>query len=527
MNNLHASPKPHLVKIFLYGAPGSGKSTVGRLLAEALDLPFWDLDNEIQRRSQRTIPEIFQKDGEAVFRNWEDQVLDDLLIPGEAVIALGGGALLDSAIRARVESCGRVIFLQADPDTIIQRLQQSNLERPLLHGNPAVNLGQLLERRVEHYTSFRNRLSVETAPEEIVWQAQCMLGCFRVLGMGKPYDVRVQTGGLVHLGEMLKQRGIGAPMALISDERVAGLHAPFTEQVLRQAGYPTRLLKIPTGERYKTPQTILELWHGMVAAGLERGSSVVALGGGVVSDLAGFAAATFLRGITWSVIPTSLLGMVDASLGGKTGMDLVEGKNLVGAFHAPRLVLADPDVLLTLPPEEWRSGMAEVVKHGVIADPTLFEMCAQPEKLTEMQTREELVKRAMAVKIRVIQQDPYEKGARAALNLGHTIGHAIEAASDYQLRHGEAISIGTVMAARLAERLGLADKGLSAQISEVLAGLGLPTRIPGDIRIPDIIERMRVDKKRASGRLRFALPARIGAVQAGIEVGVDDIPWEE
>ncbi|HSK67594.1 MAG TPA: 3-dehydroquinate synthase family protein, partial [Anaerolineales bacterium] len=207
-----------------------------------------------------------------------------------------------------------------------------------------------------------------------------------------------------------------------------------------------------------------------------------------------------------------LLSMVDASLGGKTGFDLPEGKNLIGTFHPPKLVLADPQLLGTLPEREFISGMAEVVKHGVISDPELFELCSRgPGWLKE--NLEDVVRRAIAVKIRVIEEDPYEKGFRAALNLGHTVGHAVELVSQFELRHGEAIAIGMVVEARYAEQIGIAENGLSTKIATVLSGLGLPVDIPKDLPRAEILRAMRVDKKKDASRVRFALPLRIGKVE--------------
>jgi len=237
----------------------------------------------------------------------------------------------------------------------------------------------------------------------------------------------------------------------------------------------------------------------------------------MVSDVVGFAAATYLRGINWVALPTTLLAMVDASLGGKTGVDLPEGKNLVGAFHPPRLVLADPTTLESLPQVELRAGMAEVVKAGLIGDEHLFDLCAQGWQAL-YQHWDEVISRAMAVKIAVIEQDPYEKGQRAVLNLGHTVGHAVELASGFQLRHGEAVAIGLAIEARLAHHLGIAQEGLAEKIEQVLQGLGLPTKIPESLDRRALCRAMGVDKKRASGQLRFALPVRVGEVQAGVEV---------
>jgi 3-dehydroquinate synthetase len=221
-------------------------------------------------------------------------------------------------------------------------------------------------------------------------------------------------------------------------------------------------------------------------------------------------------------VPTTLLAMVDASLGGKTGVDLPQGKNLVGAFHAPALVLADPNTLATLPVEELRSGLAETVKHGILGDPYLLECCAGLKNLAdslEMKARlPEIVRRGMAVKIKVIEADPFEKNQRAGLNLGHTIGHAIELASGFHLRHGEAVAIGMVIEAHLAEDMGIADAGLSDTIAGLLSGLGLPVQIPGDLDPALILKAVELDKKRAGRKVRFALPVRVGEVKLGIEV---------
>jgi len=261
------------------------------------------------------------------------------------------------------------------------------------------------------------------------------------------------------------------------------------------------------------------LWEHFLDAGLERGSTVIALGGGVVGDLTGFAASTYLRGIRWVNVPTTLLAMVDSSLGGKTGVDIARGKNLVGAFHQPAYVLVDPDVLASLPEVEFRSGMAEVIKHGILADPGLLEFCSQKAWVGGKQDR--LVSRAMAVKIRVIEIDPYEKGVRASLNYGHTIGHAVELVSGYRIRHGEAVAIGMVVEARLAERLGLAEPGLSHAIAAICAAAGLPTGIPADLDRTAIRGAIGTDKKKAAGRVRFALPVRIGEVKIGMDVPDD------
>jgi 3-dehydroquinate synthase len=388
----------------------------------------------------------------------------------------------------------------------------------LLDGEMRQRLSDLLAQRGPHYDSFEIRLETDRRGlDELLWEAQVGLGAFHVTGMQAGYDVRILPGSLDDLGSALRRRSLNGPLALVSDENVAPLYAQRALAALKKAGYRAALIRLPAGEAHKTVASVERLWAEMLRAGLERGGTLLALGGGVIGDLAGFAAATYMRGIRWVVVPTSLLAMVDASLGGKTGADLPQGKNLVGAFHPPSLVLADPETLATLPQVEVRNGMAEVVKHGVLADPLLFEMSSQGlERLGDRWSR--LVRRAVAVKVAVIQEDPFEKGRRASLNLGHTLGHAIELASDFNIKHGEAVAIGMVAAARLAEKNGLAEPGLVGQITRVLERWGLPLEIPPGLDSRRILEGIKRDKKRAGGVARFVLPVRVGEVRWGVPV---------
>ena len=504
--------------IFIYGPPGSGKSTLGRGLAESTHTPFYDLDAIIEERADRPISQIFEGQGEPAFRELESQALQDLLLRQPGVVALGGGALLNDANRSLVEDAGQVICLSVPFEILLERMKAQKGQRPLLAGETEGRLAGLLESRQVHYASFGLRLEAGQEPiEDLLWRTQVSLGVFYVSGMGKGYDVRILPGALDHLGDSLRRRSLHGPLALISDNNVTPLYAQRALVSLQEAGYPVKLIEIPSGEVHKTVNTVGRLWAEMLAAGLERGSTVVALGGGVVGDLAGFAAATYMRGVRWVVVPTSLLAMVDASLGGKTGADLPEGKNLVGAFHPPDLVLTDPEVLQTLPEVELRNGMAEVVKHAILADPELFKLCGQG--LQGVGDRWAwLVRRAVAVKVAVIREDPYERGRRASLNLGHTLGHAIELASDFRIRHGEAVSIGTVAAARLARQMEIAETGLVEEIVQVLEAWGLPVEIPHGLDPQRIIEGARRDKKRAGGVARFVLPVRIGEARWGIPV---------
>ncbi len=269
---------------------------------------------------------------------------------------------------------------------------------------------------------------------------------------------------------------------------------------------------LPAGESHKTLNTISHLYDEFLKHDLDRGSIVVAVGGGVIGDMAGFAAATFMRGLRWVNVPTTLLAMVDASIGGKTGVDLLQGKNLVGAFHAPSLVIIDPLMLNTLPRREYNAGMAEVIKHGIICDAGLFESLEDGKGFGSPAQ----IAQALQVKIDVVQRDPFEKGERAILNVGHTIGHGVEAASHFELRHGEAIAIGLIAEARLAEQIGIAESGLADRIEKVIERFKLPTRFNGD---PETVRAlMQSDKKKSRGKLKFALPKKIGEAVWGVEV---------
>ncbi|MBC8505344.1 MAG: 3-dehydroquinate synthase [Anaerolineales bacterium] len=519
--------------IFLYGPSGAGKSSVGKLLAENLKLPFVDLDQEIEAHSGLSIPEIFSKEAELGFRQREQLVLRNAISSIDQVVALGGGTLTNHESRQLVESLGHVVLLNAPPGILLKRLKSDDNHRPLLAGDSEKKLAELLLKREEHYASFP--LQVDTAnktPETIAREIQTHLGMFHLKSMATVqlpgYDVRVQARSLDHLGEMLVTRGLRGPVAVVTDENVGELYLARVKEILTNSGFETRGIIIPPGEEHKTLETVSNLWDAFLSTKVERGSTVVAMGGGVVGDLAGFAAGTFLRGVPWVAVPTTLLAIVDASLGGKTGADLPQGKNLIGAFYPPRLVVADPQVLATLPETEFISGLAEVVKHGVIADALLLNLEGlAPRKLgvlrEELQGLEKIIRRAMAVKIRIIEEDPFEKGVRAALNFGHTVGHGVELVSGFKVRHGEAVAIGMVVEAQMAEEIGLASAGIVNVISAVLEKLKLPTEIPPHLNRNAIIDAMKRDKKKADGIVRFALPAKIGDVRVGIEVE----NWEE
>lgn len=499
--------------LFLYGPPGTGKSTIGKLLAQNLRLPFIDLDRVIETDAGMFISQIMDERGETAFRDMETAALQETVgraFPkGDAVsvtntqdkiIALGGGALLRDENRAFAESNGSVLLLMAELPTLLGRMKKESEKRPLLAGDLESKLTALLEKRRDHYNSFLLKLHVDgKSAEQNAHEAQIKLGRHHLSAMGE-YDVLV--GQVSNLTNFPMQNPI-----IVTDENVAKYHL---EQI--QKLFNAKSVIIPAGEEHKNLETVSRLWDTFLENGLDRKSIVIALGGGVIGDMAGFAASTYMRGIDWIAIPTTLLSMVDASLGGKTGFDLPQGKNLIGSFHPPKLVIADPSLLLTLPERELRSGMAEVVKHGIISDPDLFAMCQHGMDWVK-DNLEDVVKRAMAVKIQIIEADPYEKGVRAALNLGHTVGHAVELVSEFELRHGEAISIGMAAEARYAARLGLAGASVVEAIESTLSNLKLPIHIPAEMPREEIIRAMRVDKKKNAKAIRFALPVEIGKVE--------------
>jgi shikimate kinase/3-dehydroquinate synthase len=495
-----------MTHILLYGPPGTGKSTVGKKLAANLNLPFIDLDRIIEMKAGIPISQIMEQQGEPAFRDLESQALQDLIHENESVVALGGGTLLRDENRTLAESNGRVVLLMADLPTLMQRMQNDAGKRPLLAGDLNAKLSALLAKRGEHYSSFPLIVQMDgRLAEQNAHQIQLALGRYHLSAMGE-YDVVVGN-----VEQLVTLTDLQNPL-IVTDENVAQFHAGKVTDILKQAGFSPKVFTVPAGEAYKNLETVSGMWKSFLENGLDRRSTIVALGGGVIGDMAGFAASTYMRGIPWIGLPTTLLSMVDASMGGKTGFDLPEGKNLIGSFYPPKLVLADPEFLRTLPERELTSGMAEVVKHGIISDPHLFELCGRGLGWTKDHL-EEIVKRAMAVKIKVIEEDPYERGFRAALNLGHTVGHAVELVSRFELRHGEAIAIGMIVEAMYAARIGLAGPGLVDAITKSLVSLGLPTQIPDQMPREEIIRAMRVDKKKNAKAIRFALPVEIGKVE--------------
>jgi 3-dehydroquinate synthase len=515
---------------------GTGKTSVGQEIANQLGRPFLDLDDLIVTRAGKSIPAIFAEDGEPVFRALESQACQELRTAAGLVIAVGGGAVLDAANREALAAGGTVICLEAEPEVIARRLAGGN-GRPLLIGdNKRVRIEELLAQRATVYSMLPHHLDTSTLT--VVQAAERVMGIAaglaegghripvgrsaRVVG-GKPatdgspvppvsvpppYDILIAEGLLEQVGTRLAGVGLTpGRCAVITNPILEGHWVGMLLESLAAAGFEARLYSVPDGERSKTLVTAGELYRQLADDRLARGEAIIALGGGVIGDLAGFVAATWLRGVPFVQLPTSLLAMVDASIGGKVAVDLPQGENLVGAFKAPTLVMADPLLLRTLPGVEFRCGLAEIVKTAVIGDPALFEQLAGsgPATLTGM------ISDAARVKARIVERDPFEAGERAWLNLGHTFGHALELISGYYLRHGEAVGLGTIAAAEMSAALCRCDRTLPVRIRRVIERLGLPVEITFE---PDeAVAAMNTDKKRRGRGLRFVLPTRIGQVE--------------
>jgi len=522
--------------IVLTGFMGTGKSVIGREVARRLDCKFVDMDEEIEARAGKSIPAIFTQDGEAVFREMESALCLELSGEGHpepvegVVIATGGGALVTPANRALMMQSGTVICLSCSTDEILQRLEvTANSDRPLLDvANPRAEVERLLEIRRRAYETIPWQIDTTgLSVEEVAAQVERIAAVVTlpVHLPGGQYDIHLGSGLLSHVGGAMRAAGIprDTRVALVSNPYVAPLFGAEVEGSLREAGFEPFRCSVSDGEEYKTLNTASELYSQFLDGKLDRSGSVLALGGGVTGDVAGFAAATFMRGVRFVQVPTTLLAMVDASVGGKTGVDLPQGKNLVGAFKQPTLVLIDPSVLATLPEAEIRCGLAEIIKHGIIGDPGLFaELEDNAGAFSSWQGQEAVTRiaRALRVKIQIVESDPYESGRRAVLNLGHTVGHALEKLGGYSLSHGQAISIGMVSVVRIAVELGMAKPALARRIESVLSAWGLPVEcLPFEAEA--IYAAMAHDKKTRGRQLRWILPTTIGEVEIVSDVPAD------
>lgn len=530
--------------IFLVGLSGSGKSTVGRILAERLARPLLDIDALVEKESGERIATIFARQGEDRFRDYESRELKKAVRAADgAIIVTGGGIVVRPENRTLMAEQGTRIFLRVEPQIALQRLQAQQQAvlaqgatpeiRPLLAGpDPLITLQQLLSARLGWYAeSELTCWTEEKSPERVAQEIIAMLigsGLFnadapdpvvRHVHVGDGYDAIVDWGGVSRLAHYLTQLKLPPRIFLIADSNLYGLYAQMLVQTLSEAGFELYVYVFPAGETSKSFDQLNAIYNWLIENHAERKEAVVALGGGVVGDLAGFVAATYLRGVPLVQIPASLLAQVDAAIGGKTGINHIKGKNLIGSFYHPRLVLADPAMLLTLPDRERTEGWAEVVKYGIILDTELFALLeANAAALREFSPPPvallcQIIARCIALKAGVIEGDEREQGRRAILNYGHTVGHALENASGYgEWLHGEAVSLGMVVAAAIAQEAGMFPATDVQRQNALLAALGLPVLYHGPVRAEDILATTQLDKKVVGKRVHWVMPQRIGTV---------------
>ncbi len=535
--------------IFITGFSGSGKTTVGTEVARRLDWRFVDTDDQIVADAGRSIEEIFESEGEPRFRQLEREWLDAVCQDDGQVVSTGGGMVMDERNRALMGSHGVVVCLEATPATIHSRLVSEGREkrgpvvRPMLvDPDPLARILALKTQRqfaysLADWTVHTDRISASQVAAEVVRGYEAISRSRAAGAAGEEPDVAavvrtaagdypiwVGWGNTAEIGRRVEELGPPGAVYLIADDGVYR-HARTIQVSLEASSIPSHLFVMPKGERNKNLETVEHVYRWLAGLKAERKHMVLAVGGGVVGDLAGYVAATYLRGMPFAQVPTSLLAMMDAAVGGKTGVDLAEGKNLVGAFHQPRFVLEDVEILESLPARELRSGWAEDVKHGLILDEDLFKTFEDNTAAIaslEPEITMAVIRRGVAIKADVVSRDEYETlGVRVLLNYGHTIGHALEAATGYtELLHGEAVSIGMMGAAYISNRLGMLRDAEVERQRALLEALGLPVRYDS-IDKEAMVEAMARDKKTTAGSIHWVLLEEIGKA-----VTRSDVPAE-
>ena len=534
--------------IVLVGMMGAGKTSVGRRLGARLNLPFVDADAEIEAGAQMTIPEIFERFGEAYFRDGERKVIARLLQEGQKILATGGGAFMNETTRQRIAEAGVSVWLKPDFEVLMRRVRKRS-NRPLLQtADPEATVRRLLEERAPIYRLADVTIESRDGPHDVVVDAivaqlrrhsgaarSATAPSFQEVSVSlgsRSYNILIGDGLIEAAGAHVAHLAPGAKCAVVTDSNVAALHLDRLMASLAKAGLRATSIVVPPGEASKSYAQFAHVCDGLIAAHIERRDLVIAFGGGVVGDLAGFAAASVRRGLRLVQIPTTLLAQVDSSIGGKTAINSPHGKNLVGAFHQPSLVLADTAVLDTLNPREFRAGYAETVKYGLIGDREFFDWLehAWRDLFAGGAERQRAIATSCAAKARVVAADETEQGERALLNLGHTFGHAFERLTNYdgaRLVHGEGVAIGMACAFRFSRELGLCSGQDAVRIENHLRAVGLPTRIgeiPGLRATPEeILAAMRQDKKVESGRLTFILARGIGESFIAKDIGEDKV----
>ncbi|MEJ5922191.1 bifunctional shikimate kinase/3-dehydroquinate synthase [Bifidobacterium thermophilum] len=519
-----ATPVPPVAVII--GMPGAGKTRIGGEVAQMLGVRFTDSDEVIEYRSGMRIPEYFERYGEPGFRAFECEVIQDLLHSAGGILSLGGGAPMTAKVQDALSSYiadgGKVVYLQADPREAMERARRGG-NRPMLAGDADAKWRALYEVRDPVFRQIAN-VQVRThgsSPQHAARKVMDMVMEHDVHVTGAaitPYDVRIGVGTSNHLAEVLGDRPV--KVALIHTAPVQR-HSDRARALLRQGGYEVSDIVIPDAEAGKTIEVANGIWQRLGDEGFTRSDAVVGLGGGAATDLAGFVAATWMRGIRYVNCPTSLLAMVDASTGGKTGINTPQGKNLVGSFYTPAGVLADMRALETLPNDIFIEGLGEVAKSGFIRDPQILAILE--EHADELRAFDggtflgspledvvaELIERTVTVKAYHVSNDLREAGLREFLNYGHTLGHAIEQIEHFKWRHGNAVAVGCVFAAELSHILGYIDQELVDYHRDLLGSLGLPASWGGG-DWQSVLALMHRDKKARGNTLRFVILDGIG-----------------
>ncbi len=532
--------------IIIIGFSFTGKSLVGERTAQRLGWELIDSDHTIAAIAGKSVPKIFAEDGEARFREMERDVIAKACSGKQRIIVTGGGAIVDPRNRDLLLRSGVVVCLEAQPKTIYKRLIESTqkeetVPRPLMNApDPLARIIQLKASRQAYYAVAdwvvdTDNLNIgETTDSVIDGYEQVRAQAKDVAANPLPFIVSMPTdsypvfvgwGLLENLGRRMRQCGLSGCAKIISDENVFPHHGYNTIESLKAAGFKVESYIVPAGESTKTIDTAIKIYDWLVEQHTERGHAIVALGGDMVGDLAGFAASTFLRGLPLVHVPTSLMAMTDSSIGGKVAVNHPKAKNLIGAFYQPRLVLADVSTLKTLPKRELVSGWAEVVKHAMILDAEFLELLeSSVDNLSKLKPAKtvEAIRRSAYIKSTVVGEDEKEQRKRMVLNYGHTIGHGLETATGYgRLLHGEAVAIGMTGAAMLSERLGLIQPDVVLRQKELLERFGLPTTC-SDVSLDAILNAMSLDKKVKEKAIQWVLLEGIGKTTFR-----DDVPQKE
>lgn len=510
------------------GMMGAGKTRVGRETAQLMGLPFLDADVEIERQVGMSIPEYFERYGEPAFREVESDLIRRTVNEFDGIFSLGGGAPMTPAVREclaeYVSGGGKVIYLMADPREAMERARRGG-GRPMLNGDADGRWQSLYQVRDPVFRDVAN-VVVHTyglSPAQAARRMKDMIDerAVHVTGSGiDPYDVRIGERAMSHLPELLGDQV--TRVALIHTQPVQR-HSDHARALLRQGGYEVVDIVVPDAEAGKTVDVANGVWQRLGEEGFTRSDAIVGVGGGAATDLAGFIAATWMRGVRYVNCPTSMLAMVDASTGGKTGINTPQGKNLVGSFYTPAGVLADVRTLASLPNDIFIEGFGEVAKSGFIMDEEILRILESHAAalrgfdgatFLESPLKDvvcELIERTVRVKVYHVSSDLKEQGLREFLNYGHTLGHAIEQIEHFRWRHGNAVAVGMVFAAELSNLLGYIDRDLVDYHRSLLGALGLPTSWGGGAW-SDVLALMHRDKKARGNMLRFVVLDRVGHV---------------